>query len=135
MTLRAGRETEDFVFAVEHVGVDVDFYHPEGRNLKFADAVVDAFEAERENAEIFVQNASGDGFSCDEILSWYLLQTSTTLAEHLPPQALKKGEGPVLLTVPIRFEPDTFHMATEAGDVDLSALKLMCKVTIRRRNG
>lgn len=135
MTLQAGRETRDFVFDVEHVGLDVDFHHPQGRNLKLAEEVVDAFELERENAEIFVQSSSGTGFSCDEILSWFLLQTGTTLAEHLPPQALEQGDGKVMLTVPIRFEPGMFHMATEAGEVDLSALKLMCKVSIRRRNG
>lgn len=140
--MKAGRENEDFFFDVEHVGLDVDFYHPEGRNLKFAEAVVEAFEHERENAEIFVQSATGTGFSCDEILSWFLLQTDTTLAQHLPPHALDKAAadkdgsaGEVLLTVPIRFEPGMFHMATEAGEVDLSALKLMCRVTPRRRNG
>ena len=133
--MKAGRESTDFVFTVEHVGLDVDFYHPEGRTLKLADTVVEAFEAERENAEIFVQSASGTAFSCDEILSWFLLQTATTLAQHLPAQALDKGAGEVLLTVPIRFQPGTFHMNTEAGDVDLSALKLMCKVGFQRRNG
>lgn len=133
--MKAGRETADFFFEVEHVGLDVDFYHPQGRNLKLADAVVEAFEALREDAEIFVQNASGTGFSCDEMLSWFLLQTRTTLAAHLPPQALKRGNGHVMLTVPVRFEPGTFHMNTEAGDVDLSALKLMCKVTVVPRNG
>lgn len=135
MTVQAGRETEDFVFTVEHVGMDMEFYHPQGRTLKLAPAVVEAFEREREDAEIFIQNSSGTGFSSDEILSWFLLQTRTTLAQHLPPSALEKGEGHVLLTVPLRFEVGTFHMATEAGEVDLSALKLMCKVTIGPRNG
>ena len=135
MTIQAGRETASFVFDIEHVGLDVDFHHPQGRNLKLASEVVDMFEAEREDAEIFIQNSTGTGFSCDEILSWFLLQTHTTLAEHLPPQALEQGNGKVMLTLPIRFEPGMFHMATEEGDVDLSTLKLMCKVTIARRNG
>ena len=130
----AGREAPGFTFDVEHVGLDVDFHHPQGRNLKLAYSVVSAFEADREHAEIFIQNSSGLGFSCDEILSWFLLQTGTTLAQHLPTEALNKGSGAVLLTVPIRFEAGTFHMATEAGDVDLAALKLMCKVRISRRN-
>ncbi|HEY9164271.1 MAG TPA: hypothetical protein VIN57_06640 [Magnetovibrio sp.] len=133
--MKAGRETADFLFEVEHVGLDVDFYHPQGRNLKLSEAVIESFEAQREDAEIFVQNSSGTGFSCDEMLSWFLLQTRTTLAQHLPPRALEPGHGHVMLTVPVRFEPDTFHMDTEAGDVDLSALKLMCKVTVVPRNG
>ena len=135
MTLKAGRETEAFVFDVEHVGLDVEFYHPQGRALKFAEDVVEAFEADREDAEIFTQSATGTAFSCDEILSWFLLQTRTTLAQHLPPAALEQGEGNVLLTVPLRFKEGTFHMDTEDGVVDLSSLKLMCKVTIQLRNG
>lgn len=132
--LRAGRETKDFIFVVEHVGLDVDFHHPQGRNLKLADSVVEAFEQLRENAEIFVQHSSGLSFSCDEILNWFLLQTGTTLSEHLPPHSLTKPGGMVMLTVPIRFIPGMFFMVTEAGETDLSALNLMCKVTIKARN-
>jgi len=133
--LRPGRETADFVFIVEHVGLDVDFHHPQGRNLKLADSAVEAFEQHRENAEIFVQHSSGLHFSCDEMLSWFLLQTGTTLGEHLPPHTLEKSAGQVMLTVPIRFVPGMFFMATEAGEVDLSSLNLLCKVTIKARNG
>ena len=122
-------------FEVEHVGLDVDFHHPQGRNLKLSTQTISAFETEREHAEIFVQNASGTGFSCDEILNWFLLQTKTTLADHLPAEARTKPGSHVMLTVPIRFEAGTFHMATEDGNVDLSALKLMCKVAVIERNG
>lgn len=135
MTRGAEREADDCVLTVEHVGLDVEFYHPQGRNLKLADAVVEAFEKDREDAEIFVQCSSGLVFSCDEILNWFLLQTGTTLARHLPPHTLERGQGQVMLTVPIRFERNTFRMSTEAGDEDLCALKLMCKVTVARRNG
>lgn len=135
MTVQVGRESEEFLFVVEHVGLDVDFYHPQGHNLKLAETVVEAFEHEREHAEIFVQHSSGAGFSCDEILSWFLLQTGTTLAQHLPPTSLENRTGQVMLTVPIRFEPGMFYMNTEAGEMDLSALKLMCKVTFTSRNG
>lgn len=133
--LRPGRETADLVFIVEHVGLDVDFHHPQGRNLKLADSAVEAFEQHRENAEIFVQHSSGLRFSCDEMLSWFLLQTGTTLGDHLPPHTLENSGGQVMLTVPIRFVPGMFFMGTEAGAVDLSALNLLCKVTITARNG
>ena len=125
----------DITFEVEHVGLDVDFHHPQGRGLKLSPETISAFEAEREHAEIFVQTSSGTGFSCDEILNWFLLQTQTTLADHLPVEARTKPGQHVMLTVPIRFEPGTFYMATEEGNVDLSALKLMCKVTVIQRNG
>lgn len=131
----ARRDTATHTFTVEHVGVDLDFHHPKGRELEPAPDVVAQFEQDREHAEIFIQNASGTAFSCDEILDWFLLQSATTLADHLPADALDKDGAQVMLTVPIRFEPGTFHMQTRDGAVDLAALKLMCKVTAHRRDG
>ncbi|MBF0248767.1 MAG: hypothetical protein HQL36_11975 [Alphaproteobacteria bacterium] len=136
--MKAGRETADFAFDVLHIGMDMDFHHPRGRDLKLAAEVVDAFEHAREHAEIFVQNSSGTAFSADELLDWFLLQSQTTIADHLPPATLEKAEEPgggdVFVTFPIRFQPDAFHMRTEDGPQDLSALKLMARVTIRRKS-
>lgn len=132
--LKAGRETEDFVFEVEHIGLDMTFYHPKGRNLRLADAVIEAFETDRENADIFIHNASNTAYSTEELLSWFLLQSGTSLADQLPKAALDKGEGHVFVTFPIRFEQGTFHMLTEDGPQDLSALKLMSKITIHKRS-
>jgi len=137
VSLKAGRESEQFTFEVEHIGLDMDFHHPKGRGLRLAPDVIEAFETEREHAEIFIQNTSGDGFSTEELLSWFLLQTGSTLAQHLPQTTLKgameKGEGHVFVTFPIRFEQGTFHMQTEEGAQDIAALKLMSKVTIKKR--
>lgn len=130
---QAGRTTETHTFEVEHIGLDMTFHHPKGRDLRLAPDVVEAFETERENAEIFIQNASGTGFSTEELLSWFLLQSGTSLAEQLPKTALEKGEGHVFVTFPIRFEKGTFHMQTEEGPQDLSALKLMSKITVHKR--
>jgi len=135
--LKAGRQTEDFTFEVQHIGLDMDFHHSKGRDLKLDAQVIEAFETERENAEIFIQNASGTAFSTEELLSWFLLQTGTSLADQLPKaaldSALEKGEGHVFVTFPIRFEPGVFHMITVEGAQDLSALKVMSKVTILKR--
>lgn len=122
-------------FHVTHIGFEMAFHHALGADLNPAADVIEAYEADKEHAEIFVQNSSGTAFSQAEILNWFLLQTRTTLDEHLPPQALEADAGPVLLTVPIRFKPGTFHMQTEAGIQDLSHLKLMCKVTAQSRKG
>jgi len=135
--MKAGRQTAEFTFEVQHIGLDMDFHHPKGRDLKLDDQVIEAFETERENAEIFVQNASGTAFSTEELLSWFLLQTGTSLADQLPKSALdaarEKSEGHVFVTFPIRFEPGVFHMITVEGAQDLSALKVMSKVTINKR--
>lgn len=131
--MKAQRDTATHTFDVEHVGVDLDFHHPKGRALEPAPGVVQAFERDREHAEIFVQNSTGTAFSCDEILDWFLLQSHSTLADHLPEGALDKDGAKVMLTVPIRLTPGTFHMPTEEGDVDLAQLKLLCKVTVHAR--
>lgn len=133
MTLKAGRTSEDFAFEVQHIGLDMEFYHPKGRDVGLAPDVVEAFESEREHAEIFIQNTSGDAFSTEELLSWFLLQTRTTLADQLPPTALEKDEGHVFVTFPIRFEQGVFHMLTEFGAQDLAALKVMTKVSFQKR--
>jgi len=131
--VKAGRKTAEFTFEVQHIGLDMAFHHPKGRDLRLDAAVIEAFETEREHAEIFIQNASGTAFSTEELLSWFLLQTGTTLADQLPKSALDKGEGHVFVTFPIRFEEGVFHMITEEGAQDLSALKVMSKVTIHKR--
>ena len=122
-------------FHVTHIGFEMAFHHALGADLNPAPNVIEAYEADKEHAEIFIQNSSGTAFSQAEMLNWFLLQTRTTLAEHLPPKALDATAEPVLLTVPIRFKPGTFHMQTEAGAQDLSHLKLMCKVRAQHGEG
>lgn len=130
--MKVGRDTETFSFEVEHIGFDMTFHHPKGNKLQLDLSVVEAFEAERENAEIFIQNSSGTSFSADELLNWFLLQSKTTLADHMPAKALQKGHGDTYVTFPIRFEKGTFSMLTEDGMQDLAALKLMAKVTVHK---
>ena len=132
--MQAGRETNDLRFAVQHIGFEADFYHPLGKGLTLSENVISAFEGEKDDAEIFIQNASGTRFSSDEILSWFLLQTNTTLAKHLPGDALERGGGDVFVTFPIRFDEGVFHMQTIKGDVDLRGLSLLVKVSIVRKN-
>jgi len=122
-------------YIVQHIGLDINFHHPRGSGLKLADEVVELYESDKEHAEIFTQVSSGTTFSQVEILSWFLLQTRTEIQDHLPMESRQKQNGDVFMTFPIRFKPGTFHMPTEDGNVDLSQLKLMCKITISDRDG
>ena len=128
--MQAGRETADFIFAVEHIGFEADFHHSKGKKLALSESVISAFESEKDDAEIFIQNASSTPFSSDEILSWFLLQTNTSLDKHLPADALERSGGDVFVTFPIRFEEGVFHMETVEGNVDLRLLNLLVKVSI-----
>lgn len=124
---------ENFTFRVQHVGMDAGFYHPEGRDLPLSREVVEAFERDRENAEIFIQSSTDTAFSCAEMLKWFLLQSRTTIVDHLPRKA--PAPGKILLTVPIRFSRGTFYMRTQAGDTDICALKLMLTITAASTTG
>ncbi|PHS76525.1 MAG: hypothetical protein COB59_11060 [Rhodospirillaceae bacterium] len=117
-------------YTVEHIGLDMAFHHPRGANLKLADAVIEAYETDKEHAEIFVQTATDTAFSPVEILNWFLMQTQTTISDHLPKNTRPSEGHPVLMTFPIRFEIGTFSLQTEAGKTDLSHLKLMCKISL-----
>lgn len=134
MTLKPGRHAQGLVFEVEHIGLDMDFYHPKGRKLGLAPETVEQFERDREHGEIFIQNASGTAYSTEEMLSWFLLQTGTTLADNLPGEKLQDPPGHLFVTFPIRFEQGTFHMLTEDGPQDLSGLRVMTKVSFRRQD-
>ncbi len=128
--MKAGRETSEHTFRVEHIGFEADFYHPQGKNLKLGTDTVERYEMQKEDAEIFIQHASATAFNSDEILSWFLLQTNTTLADHLPQPSLGKPSmgQPVFVTFPIRFDQGVFHMDTEHGSQDLRALNLLVRV-------
>lgn len=117
-------------YHVEHIGLDMAFHHPHAANLNLAEEVIEAYETRKENAEIFVQTASDTAFSSVEILNWFLMQTQTSIADHLPEGKRPELNHPVLMTFPIRFEAGTFTLKTEAGDQNLSHLKLMCKITL-----
>ena len=132
--MQAGRETADFIFAAEHIGFEADFHHLQGKELALSAGVISTFEAEKDDAEIFIQNASGTPFSSDEILSWFLLQTNASLDKHLPQDALERGGGDVFVTFPIRFEEGVFHMETVEGNVDLRLLNLLVKISIVRKS-
>lgn len=117
-------------YHVEHIALDMTFYHPHGATFSLAPCVVKAYETDKEHAEIFTQSATNIDFSQTEVLNWFLLQTHTTVAEHLP-QSMPDHQHAVCVTFPIRFKPGTFFLKTNAGPQDLSHLKLMCKVTIK----
>ena len=115
-------------YRIEHIALDMAFHNQGRTQINPAASVVEAFEDDKEHAEIFIQTATNESFSQIEILNWFLLQTRTTIADHLPPGAFATDK-PVFVTFPVRFEPGTFHMQTTVGIGDLSHLKLMCKVS------
>ncbi|MEE9545011.1 MAG: hypothetical protein V3V55_05400 [Rhodospirillales bacterium] len=122
----------EFDFMLHHIGFEADYHHPDSGNLQLSRQTVDAYENEKGGAEIFFQNATGEGFSSQHLLDWFLAQTRTTIADYLPPDGAVK-EGGCYVTLPIKFQEGHFHMMTAAGAADLKTLKLYVRITVRPR--
>lgn len=117
-------------YTVEHIALDMEFYHAHSTSLRPDESIIETFEHDKEHAEIFLQKDTQTAFSQVEILNWFLLQTQTSIEDHLPKDAPPPKQGAsMMVTFPIRFAKNTFSMQTEDGEQDLSHLKLMCKVT------
>ncbi len=43
----------EFDFMLHHIGFEADYYHPDSGNLQLSRQTVDAYENEKEGAEIF----------------------------------------------------------------------------------
>ncbi len=114
---------------IDHLGFQAEYYHPDGEGLELPHETIDLYENNKEEAEIFIHNDDGLGFNSRELLHWFLIQTGTQLADHLPSAAKKGDGGASFVTFPIRFRENTFHMMTDAGATDLKALSLLVAVT------
>ncbi len=115
-------------FMLQHIGFETDYYHPDSGNLQLSLQTIDAYENEKGCAEIFFQNTTGEGFSSQHLLDWFLAQTRTTIADYLPPKGVAK-EGGCCVTLPIKFREGHFHMRMAAGAADLKTLKLYVRIS------
>ncbi|MBO33691.1 MAG: hypothetical protein CMM74_12070 [Rhodospirillaceae bacterium] len=121
-----------FDFTLHHIGFETDYYYHDSGNLQLSTQTIDSYENKKEGAEIFFQNATGEGFSSQHMLAWFLTQSRTTIADHLPPPGKIKA-GRCYLTLPIKFQEGHFHMMTASGVADLKTLKLYVRVTAHAR--
>ncbi len=127
MTLSPTAPTQGF--RIDHLGFQAEYYHPDGEGLELPRETVDLYENKKEEAEIFIHTADGAGFNSRELLHWFLIQTGTRLADHLPAAAKSGDGGAFLVTFPMRFRKNSFHMITDAGATGLKALSLLINVT------
>lgn len=119
-------------FEIRHIGLEIDFHHPESDVLRLSHDIEDAYGIDKEKAAIFTEWASDLTFSSEDMLEWYLTRSQKSLAEHFPDGPVE-GDEPrrLAITFPIQFPENTFHMMTDRGAVDIKALKLAVEVTLR----
>jgi len=118
--------------SIRHVGLKIDFHHPESDTLKLSEGTEDRYSIDKEKAPIFKEIASGRAYSTEDILEWCLLQTGRSLDDFLPEMPEPDpdtGAARVALQFPIRLPENVFHMMTDRGVVDIKALTLALEVT------
>jgi hypothetical protein len=68
------------------------------------------------------------------LLAWFLEKTETKLADYVPVEeayrSFNEGSRVFVVSFPIEFTPDSFHMSTKSGPVDLKRLDLRIEFTV-----
>lgn len=108
-----------------HLGFEAEYFHPCSDDLELPQATVDAYENRKGDAAIFIKTATGKTYSSRGILQWFLTETATTLADHLPAKTENSAGGRRYATLPLTFPEGRFHMTTDAGATGLKSLKLI----------
>jgi len=118
-------------YSITHVGMEIDFYHPESDRLRLSRDIEDEYGLDKEHARIFTESASEQTFNAEEMLAGYINSSGKSLAEHLP--ASSGGDTQprrIAITFPIQFNENTFHMMTTKGMVDIKTLRLAVEVSL-----
>jgi len=113
---------------LSHVGVDIDYYHPDSAVIKLTPEVEDSYGIDKEHALIFIETSAGDAFSAEELLQGYFRRSCKPLSEHLPDMT---GRDRIAVSFPIRFPENTFHMMTDRGAVPIKTLIIAVEVTVK----
>ncbi|NQU57083.1 MAG: hypothetical protein HQ513_07600 [Rhodospirillales bacterium] len=117
-------------FRVKHIGLDIDYYHPESEQLKLPQEIENLYGIDKEKAAIFTETASGLDYSSEEMLEWYFTQSRKSLAEHLPHRDSSDKQPPRMAIIfPIQFPAGSFHIMTDRGTVDIKTLRLAVEVS------
>ncbi len=121
-------------FTIRHIGLEIDFHHPESARLRLSEETEDNYSIDKEKAAIFTETASNLTFSSEDMLEWYLTRSQKALAEHLPESTGDANETRrMAVTFPIQFPENTFHMMTDRGPVDIKTLRLAIEVTAQKK--
>ena len=120
-------------YSIRHIGLDIDFHHPESDILKVSREVEDTYGIDKEKAAIFTETASDETFNCEDLLDWYFRQSGKNLAAYMSEDSHGDAKKPrMAITFPIQFPANTFHMMTDRGPVDIKTLRLAVEVIAKQ---
>jgi hypothetical protein len=101
-----------------HVGMEIDFHHPDGDSLELTPEVEDLYGQEKDLAPLFMRLVDGVRISARDLLDDYLAAAGKTVAD-IPFGA--GGTGIVVLDI----QPGRYAMETKAGRVDVRRVRLV----------
>jgi len=132
--IRNGWGRVDFEFSIKHIGSVPEFYNDNNIPIEFDDETVAAYESSPSTAQVFVQNRDGVAFGASHLLEYYLTTSGIELKNHIPPkeaaQAVRDGQQTFMVSFPIMFDRNCFHMKTKQGPLDLKQLVLRIEFTL-----
>lgn len=100
-----------------HVGMEIDFHHPDSDSLELTPEVEDLYGQEKEHAPLFLRLADGVRISARELLDDYLAAAGKTLADI---RFGAGGTGAVVLDI----SPGRYALETKAGSVEVRRVRL-----------
>ena len=124
----------DFEWNIRHAGFEAEYYHEESDSLVLSPETQAEYEEAKDTSRIFIQNRESEAFSAENLLTWKLNNENNSIENFVPPEEAAKAfdKGAAIFTVdfPIDFTPNSFHLKTNEGPVDLRRLTLIVEFTI-----
>ena len=124
----------EFEISIRHTGFEAEYYHEKSDSLALSPETQAEYEAAKDSSLIFIQNRDNEAFSADNLLTWKLNKEGESLENFVPPEEDAKAfdEGIAIFPVsfPISFHPDSLHIETNEGPVDLLRLTLIVEFTV-----
>lgn len=115
-----------------HVGLDIDYYHPDGKDLRLSREVEDAYGLDKERAKIFTHNRDRSLFDSKKLLETWLRAKGRTLNDYIPEKFMAERK-PYIVVVPLKFPEGLFSIETVQGPVDVKAVNIAVQVMLPER--
>ncbi|MEE8393136.1 MAG: hypothetical protein V3R66_02230 [Rhodospirillales bacterium] len=115
---------------IRHLGMDIEYYHPDSRNLVLPPETEDLYSVEKEKAQIFIHNSDDQTYSVENLFDHYIARRGLRAVDHVPVEAKKGVLDKFVIGIPVKFSENTFHVITTQGAVDIKSLRIVVEITL-----
>ncbi|MEO5336547.1 MAG: hypothetical protein H7841_06600 [Magnetospirillum sp. WYHS-4] len=106
----------------QHVGMRIDFHHPDSDLLELTPEAEDLYGAEKERARLFLRMSDGNRRSAEDLLAEWLAGEGRNFVD------LAAGWG-ATGTLVLDYPPGRYVLETKGGRMDLRRLRLAFRRT------